>query len=81
MLSNTFLADYPQIRKALYSVVALWGLAVGVLNILGIDQLGPVPVPKIDEIVAFVVAYFGLTARANVPDDRPHWSGNAEEVN
>jgi hypothetical protein len=65
-LSHT-LQRLPQpLRKTLYSLIGLIGVALAACAALGFDDLGPVTLARALEVYAFVSAAIGGVAFANV---------------
>lgn len=62
----TVLADYPQLRKAIYATYALIGIAVGVLHLVFASN--PQWLDVTTQVVAYLGVALGVTAHVNVKD-------------
>lgn len=66
LAARAFQALPPPLRKTLYTVLGLAGLALAVCSGLGVDDLGPVTLAQALQVYAVLSAATGGVALANV---------------
>ena len=54
------------VRKAIYTVLALLGLVLAGLELLGVSEIGPISMSRAFEVYAYISPAMGLVAVANV---------------